>query len=62
MWTSLSNPKQIISPVSVYYPTRVGSSPYDIIINNGPSTAAQCTATGEGLETATAGKLSYISI
>jgi hypothetical protein len=62
MWTSLSFPKGVISPKYLYYPQRVGSSPYDITINFGPSVADQSTAVGDGLTAAIAGKLSFIYI
>lgn len=62
MWTSLSFPKGVISPKYLYYPERVGSSPYDIVINFGPSSADQSTAVGDGLSKAIAGKLSTIFI
>ena len=52
MWTSLSIPKNVISPVYMYYPTRVGASPYPIIIDNGPSKASKCNAYGDGLSAA----------
>ena len=31
-WTSLSIPKQVIPPIYLYYPKRVGLSPYNITI------------------------------
>jgi len=31
-WTSISRPKEIISPVFLYYPVRVASSPYNLKI------------------------------
>ena len=46
----------------MYFPIRVASSPYDIVINFGPSIATMCTAYGDGLKEAIAGKLSYIYI
>lgn len=57
-WTSLSVPRQIISPDYIYYPQRVGASPYNIVVTNGPSIAEKCTASGDGLTNAVAGKLS----
>ncbi len=61
-WTSLSRPKEIIPPVYLYYPKRVAASPYNIVINKGPSIAITSTAYGDGLKSATAGKLAYIHI
>ena len=61
-WTSLSIPKEIISPIYLYYPVRVAYSPYNVALNHGPSIPVECTATSDGLVNATVGKLSYIYI
>lgn len=61
-WTSISRPKEVIPPVYLYYPRRVGSSPYNIAISKGPSIAMMTDAYGDGLTKATAGKLAYIYI
>jgi hypothetical protein len=61
-WTSQKIPKEIISPVYLYYPMRVGASPYNVVINKGPSIASNTIAFGEGLQKATSGKIAYFSI
>lgn len=61
-WTSLSRPKEIIPPVYLYYPRRVAASPYNIVINRGPTIADTSEASSEGLSRATAGKLASIYI
>ena len=61
-WTSLSIPKQLIPSSQIYYLERVGSSEYPITVNFGPSIASMSDAYGDGLSTATAGKLAYLFI
>ena len=61
-WTSLTIPKQVISPVQVYYPVRVGGGPFNVTVLFGPSDASLSTAAGNGLFFATAGKLSTINL
>jgi Filamin/ABP280 repeat len=61
-WTAISRPKEIIPPVYLYYPRRVGASPYNILITKGPSIASMTDAYGKGLTDAIAGKLAYINI
>lgn len=61
-WTSQSVPKQIISPVYLYYPRRIAISPYNVEIKQGPSIAANTEGFGDGLKQATSGKLAFFSI
>jgi len=41
---------------------RVGASPYNVVINKGPSIASNTIAFGDGLQKATSGKIAYFSI
>lgn len=61
-WSSLSIPKEIIPSSNLYYPRYVGSSPYQVTADTGPSISNKCTASGDGLEFATVGKLASIDI
>lgn len=61
-WTSLTVQKEIVPATHLYYPKRVGSSPYNVTIDKGPTIASEVTATAAGIESAVAGKLSYIKI
>ena len=46
----------------MYYPRYVGSSPYQITVSTGPSVASKSTASGAGLTSGIAGKLSQFQI
>lgn len=61
-WTSLSIPKEIIPAKYLYYPRRVGLSPYNIDITKGPSIADTTTSYGGGLTDAVVGKLQEIYV
>ena len=61
-WSSLSIPKAIIPSTALYYPRYVGSSPYQITVSTGPSVASKSTASGAGLTSGIAGKISQFQI
>ena len=61
-WSSLSLPKEIIPTNYLYYPRYVGSSPYQVTVNPGPSIPSKSTASGDGLSQATVGMLAVIDI
>jgi hypothetical protein len=61
-WSSLSLQNQIVPRAWLNSPEYVGSSPYRVVVDAGPSVASECTATGDGLSTATAGKIAEIDI
>ena len=61
-WSSISLPKEIIPINYLYYPRYVGSSPYQVTVNPGPSIPNKSTASGDGLSKATVGILAKIDI
>ena len=61
-WSSLSVPKEIVPSSALYYPRYVGASPYQVTVSTGPSVASKSTASGTGLSSGVAGKLSQFQI
>jgi hypothetical protein len=61
-WVSLSVPRELVPPTLVYYPERVGGSVLQLAIGPGPSIPSRCTAEGDGLTWAVAGKHSYFYV
>ena len=61
-WSSLSVPKEIVPSSALYYPRYVGASPYQVTISTGPSVDSKSTASGTGLSSGVAGKLSQFQI
>ena len=61
-WSSLSVPKEIVPSSALYYPRYVGASPYQVTVSTGPSVASKSIASGTGLSSEVAGKLSQFQI
>ena len=61
-WSSISTPKEVISPSNLYYVEYITTTPIDVVVTEGPTIAPKSTAVGDGLTTAQVGKLSTIQL